>query len=127
MSPAGRPARRRLGFESRLLIQALLIGVPGGVVALAFLWTGDFSPKVRWTLTAFVVLLWWGLAAQLRTRVIHPIQTLSNLLAALREGRQDRICCCSCFFSIPRADHDIVSRQRKTNRKTLALRSCAAY
>ncbi len=86
MSPEGRLARRRLRFESRLLIQALLIGLPGGLVGLGLLWTGDFSLKLRWTLTAFVVLLWWGLASQLRTQVIHPVQTLSNLLAALREG-----------------------------------------
>ncbi len=78
--------RRRLSFERRLLLNAFLIGLPGGLVALLFLWTGDFSPKARWTLTAFIVLFWWGLAVRLRNRVIHPVQTLSNLLAALREG-----------------------------------------
>jgi nitrogen fixation/metabolism regulation signal transduction histidine kinase len=78
--------RRQLNFEHRLLLQAFLIGLPGGLVALLFLWTGDFSPKLRWTLTTFIVLFWWGLAVRLRNRVIHPMQTLSNLLAALREG-----------------------------------------
>jgi PAS domain S-box-containing protein len=78
--------RRRLNFERRLLLQAFLIGLPGGALSLALLWSGDFTPTLRWTLTTFIVLFWWGLAVQLRNRVIHPVQTLSNLLAALREG-----------------------------------------
>ena len=29
--------------------------------------------------------LWWGVSVALRDRVVYPLQTLSNLLAALRE------------------------------------------
>ena len=55
--------------------------------ALVLLWTGDFTPKVQWTLTrADRGLLWWGFALAVRERVVFPLQTLSNLLAALREG-----------------------------------------
>ena len=85
MTPARRRWRRP-GHEGAVLLQALLIGLPGGLVALLFLWLGDFTPKVQWTLTTFIVTLWLGLAFGLRRRVVLPLQTLSNMVAALREG-----------------------------------------
>lgn len=84
---SGQPApRHRLVYERRILLLALSVGAPGGVVAMALLWGGDYTPKVQWTLTLFVFAFWWGLAYSLRSGVIMPLQTLSNLLAALREG-----------------------------------------
>ncbi len=53
---------------------------------MLLLWLGDFTPKVQWTLTLVVVLWWLGFAAAIRERVVRPLQTLSNLLAALSEG-----------------------------------------
>jgi two-component system, NtrC family, nitrogen regulation sensor histidine kinase NtrY len=50
------------------------------------LWTGDFLPGTRWTLAAAVLLAWLGIAAALREHVVHPLNTLANMLAALREG-----------------------------------------
>ncbi len=64
---------------------ALGAGLPGTCIALILLWRGDFSSKVQWTLTLFIVGLWWGVSVALRDRVVYPLQTLSNLLAALRE------------------------------------------
>ncbi len=78
--------KRQLSYDRRVLLMALLAGLPGGSVALLLLWTGDYSSKVRWTLGVLIVGFWWGLAFALRERVIRPLQTLSNLLAALREG-----------------------------------------
>ncbi len=54
-------------------------------VALALIWLGDHTPKVQWTVTILVVLFWLGAAFALRERVVRPLQTLSNMLAALRE------------------------------------------
>ena len=54
--------------------------------ALIFLWTGDYTPKVQWTLTVLIVTVCLGFAFALRERVVLPLQTLSNLLAALGEG-----------------------------------------
>jgi len=64
----------------------LLAGTPGGVVALTLLWTGDYSDRLRWTLTVLVVAAWLGVTLALRERVVRPLQTISNMLAALREG-----------------------------------------
>ncbi len=54
-------------------------------VAELLLWTGGHTPKVAWTVTLLVVVFWLGVAFALRERVVRPLQTLSNMLAALRE------------------------------------------
>ena len=83
---AARGRRPRLAHDRRVFLLALAGGLPAVLLALALLWTGDHSPKVRWTLTTFVLGSWLLLAAALRERVIRPLQTLSNMIAALREG-----------------------------------------
>jgi two-component system, NtrC family, nitrogen regulation sensor histidine kinase NtrY len=88
VSPYPRTIPRSLyfSFERRVLLLSFLTGLPGGLVSLIILWTGDFTPKVQWTLTVFILAFWLGCAFALRERVVMPLQTLSNLLAALREG-----------------------------------------
>ena len=76
---------RWLTHDRRVLLMSLLAGLPGTGIAMILLWRGDFSSKVQWTLTLFIVGLWWGVSIALRDRVVYPLQTLSNLLAALRE------------------------------------------
>jgi two-component system nitrogen regulation sensor histidine kinase NtrY len=76
----------RLRFDQRILLLALAAGLPAALVALILLWTGDYTPKVQWTLTVFVVGVWTGCSFSVRQRVVLPLQTLSNLLAALRES-----------------------------------------
>jgi len=80
------PARRgRLALEDRLALMALAAGLPALVVALILLWTGSFSAQTRWTLTVTLLGVWVGFSLALRGKVVHPLQTLSNLLSALRE------------------------------------------
>src|SRR5687768_305438 len=81
-----RPSSPRLPLESRLPLIVLVGGLPAAVVALVWLWTGDHGVEVRWTLTVVIAVAWLGAAAVARERVIRPLQTLSNLLSALREG-----------------------------------------
>jgi nitrogen fixation/metabolism regulation signal transduction histidine kinase len=59
---------------------------PALIVALALLWFGDFSPKVFWTLVLFMGVCALGFIASSRDHIVRPLQTMSNLLAALREG-----------------------------------------
>src|SRR4029079_9190767 len=47
---------------------------------------GDYTPKVQWTLTVVIFTFCLGLAFAVRERVVLPLQTVSNLLAALGEG-----------------------------------------
>ena len=75
-----------LSHERRILLMAVAAGLPGSLVALSLLWTGGYTPKVQWTLSVLIVGLWSGFALAVRRRVVFPLQTVSNLLAALREG-----------------------------------------
>ena len=77
--------RIRLTHERRILFFALLGGFPGAAVALSLLLGGDYSPATTWTLGVLVVVAWVGFAFALQGAVVRPLQTLSNLLAALRE------------------------------------------
>jgi len=77
---------KQLSFEGRILVMVLVAGLPGAVVALALLWTGDYTPKVQWTLSVLVLGIWLAFAFGLRYRTAFHLQTLSNLLSALREG-----------------------------------------
>ncbi|MFL5347652.1 MAG: sensor histidine kinase [Hyalangium sp.] len=78
--------RRSLPHDLRLFLLALLAGLPGSIATLALLWTGDASPKVQWTLSVAVLAVHLGAALAVRERVSRPLQTVANLLAALREG-----------------------------------------
>jgi two-component system, NtrC family, nitrogen regulation sensor histidine kinase NtrY len=84
--PANPPRERRLSHDRRILLMAFASALPGVAIALIFLWTGDYTPKVQWTLTVLIVTFCLGFAFALRERVVLPLQTLSNLLAALGEG-----------------------------------------
>ncbi len=81
-----REQRAPAPHERRIFQLALLAGLPGVVVSLALLVVGHYTAKVQWTLGLIVIATWVIVAAVLRERVVRPLQTLSNLLAALREG-----------------------------------------
>jgi len=84
MHSEDKPAR--ISHEGRIVLLALLAGLPGSVVALYMLWTYDIPARTEWTVTVIVVTAWMGFAFAVRERVVFPLQTLSNLLGALREG-----------------------------------------
>jgi len=76
----------RFGFVQRVLGLALLAAVPALALALALLWTGNFSSQLQWTLTVFIALFWLVVALVLRHQMEMPLRTLSNLISTLREG-----------------------------------------
>jgi two-component system nitrogen regulation sensor histidine kinase NtrY len=75
----------RLTYERRIQLLALAAGLPGSLIALILLSTGDYTSRTAWTLGILIMSLWLGFAFSLRHRVVFSLQTLSNLLAALRE------------------------------------------
>src|SRR5437016_6446660 len=84
---ASEPRRKRKPrYERRIFALALLTGLPAVVLALVLLWTGDFAPRTQWTVTILMVGVWLAFVAAVRERVVRPLQTISNMLAALREG-----------------------------------------
>src|SRR5499427_4816982 len=86
LEPVENHPTSRFRFDQRILLLALAAGFPAALVALILLWTGDFQPKVQWTLSVVIIGVWTGCSFSVRHRVVLPLQTLSNLLAALRES-----------------------------------------
>ena len=80
------PERKRkpLSHDVRLFLMALAAGLPAVVVAMVLLWTGQWSARVQWTLSVFMVSSWLGFALVLRAQVVRPLQTISNMLGALQ-------------------------------------------
>jgi nitrogen fixation/metabolism regulation signal transduction histidine kinase len=76
---------RPLNYERRIQLLALAAGFPGSLIAMILLWHGNYSSGAVWTLAFLILSLWLGFAFSLRHRVVFSLQTLSNLLAALRE------------------------------------------
>ncbi len=76
---------RSLRLDQQVFALALGAGIPGALTALWILWTEPYTAKVQWTLSVIILSTLFGLAASVRTRVVVPLQTLANLLAALRE------------------------------------------
>ncbi|MCG6954704.1 MAG: PAS domain-containing protein [Gemmatimonadetes bacterium] len=77
---------KRLGHDRRVLVLTILAGLPGMAVALGFIWLEPLTAKVQWTVTVVLLGSWMGLTVAVRDQVIHPLGTLANMLAALREG-----------------------------------------
>jgi two-component system, NtrC family, nitrogen regulation sensor histidine kinase NtrY len=78
--------RRPAGHESRVFAAVLLSGLPAIAMGCVLLWTGDHPLRTKVTFTLLVAGAWLIGAALVRERVLRPLQTIANLLAALREG-----------------------------------------
>ncbi len=80
------PSPRLLGHERSMFLLAVCAGLPGTVVGLVVLWRSSVSGELRWLGIGGLLLCWLGCATLVRRRVAYPLQTLANLLEALREG-----------------------------------------
>ncbi len=76
----------RWNYETRLMAGTLLAAAPGLaalLVALYFATDAISNALVTWSCVALITL---GLAFAVRRRAVYPLNTLANLLEALREG-----------------------------------------
>src|ERR1043165_1803512 len=78
--------RHRLTHEGRLTWLTLAAAAPAAVVALILLWFGDHNAKVQWSVMPLIAGFGLGFILSAREHVVRPLQTMTNLLAALREG-----------------------------------------
>jgi nitrogen fixation/metabolism regulation signal transduction histidine kinase len=91
-SPPPRPqrlslgrSRRRLSFERRLSIFLWILGLPGLLLAVALAHAYGFSLEAE-TLACGALLIAWAIAiSYLMEQIVRPLQTLANVIAALRE------------------------------------------
>src|SRR5438445_10938456 len=78
--------RYRFSHQGKLAWCSVGAVWPAMIIVPLILWFGDFSAKVQWTLTIVIIAFAAGFISAARDHVVHPLQTMSNLLAALREG-----------------------------------------
>ncbi len=80
------PTRRRLGYERRLRVLLLLLSLP--VFALTAVLLHQFRASALPSIAAFVFVAfgWALLQATVTEQLLRPLQTLANVVAALREG-----------------------------------------
>jgi nitrogen fixation/metabolism regulation signal transduction histidine kinase len=75
-----------VGFENRILLLALATGLPALLATLLLLWSGGYNNRIISVAAVIMLFVWWKLAVGLRDKVVRPLQTLANLLGAVREG-----------------------------------------
>jgi two-component system, NtrC family, nitrogen regulation sensor histidine kinase NtrY len=73
-------------YEGQVTRLAILTGLPGIAVSLYLLWMNGATARVFWTAAVLLCGAWIVATMMLREKVVRPLQTLSNMLAALREG-----------------------------------------
>jgi two-component system nitrogen regulation sensor histidine kinase NtrY len=79
-------AGRTTPFERRIRFLCLLIAAPAFVLAAILLWRADFSQTMIITILGLVALLSLIAAGVLMEEIIRPLQTLANVVSALRES-----------------------------------------
>src|SRR3984885_9917659 len=77
---------RNTPFERRIRVLCLLIAAPAFVLAFILLWRANASRTTIWTLLGLVGLLSLIAAGLLMEEIIRPLQTLANVVSALRES-----------------------------------------
>ncbi|HLJ90910.1 MAG TPA: ATP-binding protein [Candidatus Angelobacter sp.] len=77
--------RKKLNYDRKILLLVLLIGLPATTVAEILLLTGPYSEELKWTLSAFLIVGWIIGGSILQGHLIRPLQTLSNMVAAILE------------------------------------------
>jgi len=84
--PARESKTRRLTYDKFVLLLAALLALPSTVVALILLFTASYSREIRWSLVLMLFIAWLVGGSVLRSQVIRPLRTLSNMVASIREG-----------------------------------------
>jgi nitrogen fixation/metabolism regulation signal transduction histidine kinase len=77
--------RHRLLYERRIAIFAVLAALPSVVIATILIWTHAWSRDVKIALTLLEFFLWFILTLTLLEQIVRPLQTLANVVSALRE------------------------------------------
>lgn len=75
----------RLTLQARLTLLYFLGVAPFAVLGLVLLWLSPYEPRTKWTLTIITGGFSVACAVALRERLVRPLQTLANILEAVRE------------------------------------------
>ncbi|MDF1504469.1 hypothetical protein PYV61_16050, partial [Roseisolibacter sp. H3M3-2] len=72
--------------DRRVLLLALGAGAPAVAVTVWLSGHMGWGDRARWTLVGLVAVVWLVTALVAQFQVVRPLQTLANVLGALREG-----------------------------------------
>jgi nitrogen fixation/metabolism regulation signal transduction histidine kinase len=72
-------------YERRVNFYSFLAALPGIIVSGVLIWLQSWSTESKLELSFLEAIVWWLLALALHEQVIRPLQTLANVVAALRE------------------------------------------
>jgi len=79
------PHKRRLRYEHRIWLYALFVALPGTLVGVVLIWLEPWSVESKLISSFTIILVWWIFAMVLHEQTIRPLQTLANVVGALRE------------------------------------------
>lgn len=79
------PTKRKIKYDRFIFLLALVIVLPASALAEILVWLSSASSETKWTVTLLLGLAWLIGASVLQTQVIRPLQTLSNMVASIRE------------------------------------------
>jgi two-component system, NtrC family, nitrogen regulation sensor histidine kinase NtrY len=82
--PLGR-SRQRLSFERRLRLFLLLMGLPTVLMVALELHERHVDPSIQWIALPSLIVAWLFVVSLLIEQIVRPLQTLANVIAALRE------------------------------------------
>src|SRR5258708_24787695 len=84
---ASKPPKKRvrLLYERRINLFALLVALPGLLISGIFIWLQPWTLQSKSALMFAAMFVWWLLAMALQEQTTRPLQTLANVIAALRE------------------------------------------
>src|SRR5882757_4296389 len=77
--------RTRLLYERRISLYSLLVALPGMIVSGIFIWLQPWTTASKFATIGAELFAWWMLALALHEQTVRPLQTLANVVAALRE------------------------------------------
>lgn len=75
----------KLLYEKRIALFGVLAALPGMAFGTALIWSRAWPSDVKIALTALEFFLWFVLTLALLDQVVRPLQTLANVVGALRE------------------------------------------
>src|SRR6267142_24187 len=77
--------RVRLLYERRINLFALLVAIPGLLIGGIFIWLQPWTLESKFALMFAALFVSWLLAMALHEQTTRPLQTLANVISALRE------------------------------------------
>ncbi|MBL9135829.1 MAG: PAS domain-containing protein [Verrucomicrobiales bacterium] len=86
--PTPHPYRKatRVGFHRQLMRCTWILPLPGLLAAIVLIWIGPYERWIQWTATSVLVLGSATVSYILRERFAYSLRTLTNVIAAMRDG-----------------------------------------